>query len=324
MIVGLIALAGLAAGLGACSRSGDESTKLSKRVVPIGQRAPKGGGVYKVGNPYQVAGRWYYPKEDPKYDEVGIGSWYGDLFHGRYTANGEIFDQESLTAAHPTLPLPSYAEVTNLENGRSMVVRVNDRGPYAHNRVIDLSRRSAELLGYQRAGTARVRVRYLGKAPLDGDDSFERKVLASQPWVRVATAKGKQDKTFEVAAAAPPPVARPAEAPTTQEIRTAALARPASLAPATAAVEPSPAPGNAWRTRRPLFVQAGSYLDEEKATALRQQLSGVGDVHVYPAEIAGRMYYRVRVGPFEDRGKADAALQQVQAAGQNGARIVAN
>lgn len=129
--------------------------------------APRVRGNYKIGNPYQIAGRWYVPKEDPTYDKVGTASWYGPGFHGRKTANGEVFDQRDLTAAHPTLPLPSLVEVTNLANGRRLIVRVNDRGPYAHDRIIDLSKRVAEELGFASLGTARVRVRYVRPAPLD-------------------------------------------------------------------------------------------------------------------------------------------------------------
>ena len=116
------------------------------------------GGVYKVGNPYQIMGRWYYPKEDYGYSEVGVASWYGDDFHAKRTANGEKYDMNTLTAAHRTLPLPSIVKVTNLENGRALVLRVNDRGPYAKDRIIDISKRGAQLLGYQTKGTAKVKV----------------------------------------------------------------------------------------------------------------------------------------------------------------------
>lgn len=150
----------------------------SERVVAIGQRAPKGGGVYKTGRPYTVAGRTYMPRADVKdYREVGNASWYGDDFHGRYTANGEIFDMESISAASPVLPLPSYARVTNLANNRSIVVRVNDRGPFAKNRVIDVSRKTAKLLGFYERGVARVRVEYVGRAPLAG--SSDRELVAT-------------------------------------------------------------------------------------------------------------------------------------------------
>ena len=143
--------------------------KGSPRVT-MTKRPRKGGGRYQVGKPYMIAGKRYYPKEDPNLVQVGMASWYGPNFHGRLTANGEIYDQYSLTAAHPTMPLPSYAKVTNLNNGRSLLVRVNDRGPYAHGRVIDLSAKAAELLGYQNKGVTKVRVEYAGKARMDGLD----------------------------------------------------------------------------------------------------------------------------------------------------------
>lgn len=147
--------------------------KASPRVVTDGRNMPRGGGRDQTGRPYQVAGKWYYPKEEPGYVRRGRASWYGSAFHGRLTANGEVYDTNQLSAAHPTMPLPSYARVTNLGNGSSIVVRVNDRGPYHSDRVIDLSQRAATMLDYQHTGTANVKVEYVGRAPLHGrDDSF--------------------------------------------------------------------------------------------------------------------------------------------------------
>jgi rare lipoprotein A len=149
----------------------------SPRVVEYGEPVPKGGGTYRVGKPYMVGGRMYVPQEDVNYREEGLASWYGDDFHGRLTANGEVFDMDALTAAHPTLPMPCYARVTNLSNGKSLVVRVNDRGPYAANRLIDLSHKAAELLDFKGNGVARVRVEYVGRAPLEGSD--DRQLMAT-------------------------------------------------------------------------------------------------------------------------------------------------
>jgi rare lipoprotein A len=147
--------------------------KASPRVTEARSRLPRGGGRDQVGKPYKVKGKWYTPSEDPDYRKSGMASWYGDAFHGRLTANGEIYDMTHLTAAHPTMPLPSYARVTNATNGHSVIVRVNDRGPFAHGRIIDLSRRAAELLDYTHSGVAKVQVEYVGRAPLDGrDDEF--------------------------------------------------------------------------------------------------------------------------------------------------------
>jgi rare lipoprotein A len=157
-------------------------TSASPRLAREGETIPKGGGSFKLGAPYKIAGRWYVPREEPGYDASGIASWYGADFHGRKTANGEIYDMNALTAAHPTLPMPSYAYVTNLDNGRTVLVRINDRGPYAHDRIIDLSRMTAQALDSEGRGLARVRVRYAGRAPLSGDDRRERQHLAAQPW----------------------------------------------------------------------------------------------------------------------------------------------
>jgi rare lipoprotein A len=142
----------------------------SPRVVEAGQPVPKGGGVYRVGKPYQVAGVTYTPEENSRYRNEGLASWYGDDFHGRLTANGEIYDMSAISAAHPTLPMPSYVRVTNVSTRKSLIVRVNDRGPYHRNREIDVSAKAAELLGFRHHGTARVRVEYVGPAPLEGSD----------------------------------------------------------------------------------------------------------------------------------------------------------
>ena len=168
----------------------------SPRVVELGDPVPKGGGTYRVGKPYTVAGRVYVPEEDVNYQQEGVASWYGDDFHGRLTANGEVFDMGALTAAHPTLPMPSYARVTNLANGKSLIVRVNDRGPYHGNRLIDVSNKAAELLEFKGNGVAKVRVEYVGRAPLEGSD--DRQLIATlrtgipappPSLVRVASAK---------------------------------------------------------------------------------------------------------------------------------------
>src|ERR1700733_13166633 len=168
-----------------CASSGKFASRVdprygvssSARVVEFGEPVPKGGGTYRVGKPYVVAGRVYVPEEDVNYREEGLASWYGDDFHGRQTANGEVFDMGSLTAAHPTLPMPCYARVTNLGNGKSLIVRVNDRGPYHGNRLIDVSNKAAELLDFKGNGVARVRVEYVGRAPLEGSD--DRQLIAT-------------------------------------------------------------------------------------------------------------------------------------------------
>jgi rare lipoprotein A len=214
----------IAGGLGLANCSGSMSgidprygVSASPRVVDAGQPVPKGGGVYRVGKPYVVAGRVYVPEADPHYSATGLASWYGDDFHGRYTANGEIFDKHAISAAHPTLPLPSYVRVTNLSNHKSIIVRVNDRGPYAHNRLIDVSVKTARLLGFYGKGTQKVKVDYVGQAPLAGSD--DRKLMATlregvpaEPPVMVASARSFAPAYFDrrrLAEVAPIPPERP-------------------------------------------------------------------------------------------------------------------
>jgi rare lipoprotein A len=178
-----VAVAALGLLLAQCSNSHLASridprygVSASPRVVEPGEPVPKGGGTYRVGKPYVIGGHLYYPDDNNHYRAEGIASWYGADFHGRLTANGEVYDLEGISAAHPTMPLPSYARVTNLSNGRSLIVRVNDRGPYHGNRVIDVSLKAAHLLGFRRRGVAHVRVEYVGPAPLEGSDD---RVLAA-------------------------------------------------------------------------------------------------------------------------------------------------
>ena len=152
--------------------------KASRRLYNEGDVIPKGGGRRFSGKPYVVAGKTYVPREDARgYVREGLASWDGSAFHGRVTANGEVFDRHSIAAAHPTLPLPSYVRVTNLDNGHSMILRVNDRGPYHAGRLMDVSEEAARALDFHRRGTARVRVEYAGKASIAGSD--DRKLLAT-------------------------------------------------------------------------------------------------------------------------------------------------
>ena len=221
----------------------------SPRVVADGRPIPRGGGQYLVGRPYSVAGRRYQPREMAVgQTQVGKASWYGAAFHGRRTANGEIYDMASITAAHPTMPLPSYARVTNIENGRSLIVRVNDRGPYHGGRVMDLSSRAADALDTKRYGTASVKVEYLGPASLAGSD--DNRLMASlRTDGRPATLDGLPDAPQTmIAQAAPaptpnllstfaqsPPAPAPRPAPALVQVaslRTTAEAPAASLRPA--------------------------------------------------------------------------------------------
>jgi rare lipoprotein A len=221
----------------------------SARLIADGEPVPKGGGQYLVGHPYTIAGRTYYPGENPNYSAVGMASWYGDAFHGRRTANGEIYDMHGLTAAHPTMPLPSYARVTNLSNGYSVIVRVNDRGPYHGGRVMDVSSRVADVLNFKGAGTAKIRVDYVGRAPMEGSD--DGTLLAS---LRTDGSSAHIDGFAEatmVADAAPAPSvfslfsSSPAPAPTRRAAKPAPQPAPAAPEPETESVavaESSPRP----------------------------------------------------------------------------------
>jgi rare lipoprotein A len=219
---------------------------------------------------------------------------------------------DRLSAAHPTLPLPIYAQVTNLENGRTIVVRVNDRGPYANDRVIDLSRRSAELLGYLDKGTTTVRVQYLRRAPLNGDDSFERRYVASQPWMQVASnqKRGKLMSSPYTVGSLPDPT------PPSLKPNSAVASAPATVRPVVTATSEE-------KSRR-LLIQAGSFKSKANADKARADLAGLAPVEVATVEASGETYFRVRVGPFAGETEAAAALSRITEAGYAGARLVQN
>ena len=274
-----------------------------------------GDGAYKIGNPYQIAGVWYYPHEDPFYDETGVASWYGPDFHGKSTANGERYDMDALTAAHRTLPMPTIVRVTNLENGRSIKLRVNDRGPYAHGRILDVSRRAAELLGFQNKGTARVRVQFEGRAgagaPADDDAA-----ATPQTDMKAAPLSGVSSATL-----APPPgaTAAPPRAPTAS-LPTAA---PATAASGESGIEPDGVVTSvAVPATTRLWVQVGAFLSRGNADRLAERLIYVGRAQVSGSALNGKPIYRVRFGPFATVEEADSMLDKVINKGQNGAQIV--
>jgi len=307
LVIALLCLGCAAASLAGCGRGGN-GEKFGERVIPLGQPVPKGGGTYSLGAPYQVAGVWYRPRENSSYDRVGIASWYGELFQGRRTANGEIYDMDRLSAASPTLPLPVYARVTNLENRRSIIVRVNDRGPYASDRIMDVSRRSAEALSFRERGTARVRVQYLGRAPLNGDDSYERRYLASQGWAHVASNRAAPARPRE-----PVAVSSIGETPS---LRWQASTRPQARF--------EPAPIQPAKRAGGVMIQAGSFRNEDNAERARSVLGTIAAVEVASIDGARGRFFRVRLGPFASEQDAAAALSRVTKAGYGGARIVPN
>lgn len=291
---------------------------------------------YKIGKPYQVAGKWYYPKEDPNYSKVGIASWYGSQFHGRLTANGEIFDMDRLSAAHTTLPLPSMVEVTNLENGRSVVVRVNDRGPFVDDRIIDMSREGARRLGFEQQGIARVRVRYVGTAPLEG--SAPRSQPRPDRVVRAAPVR--EEPTSPAAAPQGDPISdlltsmesAPALTPGAEELAIAEAGAPGEAEiPAADLSTPDPddarfvhkdagrdAPPEAIYVIRVAALSSLANLD-----ALRAQLGDIGTLRLSRIETeAGNVFYRVNLGPFASIETAAEKLEAVRRAGYADASLV--
>jgi len=303
-------------GLGGCAETAF-LTNTAKQIRSLGEE-PKSIGRYKVGTPYQIKGVWYYPRVDYGYDESGIASWYGPNFHNKATANGELFDQNAISAAHRSLPLPTVVRVTNLENGRALVVRINDRGPFAHGRIIDMSRRAAQLLDFERRGIARVRVQVLPRE--------------SREAVKLAQAGG-----------VPAPVVSNANAPDAVPVSSVSVA-PLTPVPGTALAPPpeaavekvTPASKSAVELTRQsrqsalqdqpvdptnLFVQAASFSKQSNASRLKSQISDIGSASVYRVQIDGKQFYRVRIGPLNDVGMADRVLIQVIARGFPGARI---
>ena len=274
---------------------------------------PPNSGHYKVGAPYQIGDTWYYPKEDPTYDETGVASWYGPGFYNHSTANGEMYTAGDLTAAHRTLPMPVNVRVTNLDNGRSIIVRVNDRGPYAKGRIIDLSERAAELLGYKNAGTARVRVQFVARADLDGGrpppDETPPEIASAVPAAPTGAVSTGALETVPGAAVAtaPLPPTLPAPAPVTN-IDAAAATQPTGVV--------TQVPPVATR----LYVQAGAFTSYQNALRLQQRLGN--GLQISSATQNGRTIYRVRLGPFDEIGDADSALARVSSAGSNDAHIV--
>lgn len=242
----------------------------SPKVVADGDPVPKGGGRDLVGKPYVVAGRLYTPRENPNYSAVGLASWYGPSFHGRLTANGEVFDRNSVSAAHPTMPLPSYVRVTNLLNGHSIVARVNDRGPYHGGRLIDVSQRVAEALSFRNLGTAKVKVDYIGRASLAGSDD-ERLIATLRTDGVPASLRGGETQVASAAPVAQPAVtySRPAPEPVAAPEPEVAEAPAAEAAvPAARAMAAKPAPGVPLPPDRPFDLgQAGRLAPGAPAAA---------------------------------------------------------
>jgi len=306
----LIAVAVLA--LAGCAETGS-----GKKAAVQGQTRSAAG--YKIGEPYQVKGVWYYPKEDFGYDETGIASWYGPGFHAETTANGETFDQNELTGAHKTLPLPSLVRVTNLENGRSIIVRINDRGPFVPGRIVDLSRRSAQLLGFEGQGSAKVRVAVLPEE----SRAVAAAARAGQAGVSVAdispdgAPKPVAAPRAAVQVEGATPVRRVAERQAFDPSQTVAGATVDGRFMPAAVVADTPV-----RSNGRLYVQAGAFTVYDNANRLRARLSDLGTTRIDPTMVGQTQYFRVRIGPLSSVEAADSILNQVIEAGNNGARVI--
>jgi rare lipoprotein A len=247
----------------------------------------------RVGPPYEANGRWYVPTPEPGYEQTGAASWYGAQFHGQRTASGETFDQNALTAAHPTLPIPSLVQVTNLDNGREVIVRVNDRGPFVGGRLIDLSRAAAQALDFETAGHARVHVRYLGPAPrrvnADGTPAPASTRIPAEPLPAPAE-EGPRSLL-------PSPV---------ENVELAGA--PVDTRPIYARQAPGPIGG--------YFVQIGAYSDPANAQRVRDAVSAAGPVVMDVRTAAsGLELFRIRIGPLASREEAEAARNALSSLG---------
>uniref|UniRef100_B0SY80 Endolytic peptidoglycan transglycosylase RlpA n=1 Tax=Caulobacter sp. (strain K31) TaxID=366602 RepID=B0SY80_CAUSK len=294
------------AGLAACATpTPTRIPQATSTARPYFGPPPAGStaGLRGTEKPYQIRGIWYYPKAEPDYDEQGIGSWYGEQFHNRRTANGEVFDMDLPSAAHKTLPLPSIVEITNLDNGRKLKVRVNDRGPFVDGRIIDLSKAAAEQLGYGRAGVAHVRVRYIGPA---GKTPFDQpRMIASAP---------PREPRYSAPTGSNLPPARPAYADPPPQA--AIQAPPASPAPEPVVEALTAVAESAYR------IQAGSFANRDNAERALAQLSEAGETSIESIERGQGVLYRVVVQAGRDEAEAFGVRDRVAALGFSDATVL--
>ena len=280
-------------------------------------------GKYKVGDPYKIKGIWYYPRVDYRYDKTGIASWYGPGFHGKKTANGEVYDQNALTAAHKTLPMPSMVQVTNLENGRSLRLTINDRGPFAHGRIIDVSRRGAQLLGFFKDGTARVRVQLM---------ETESRILAQQAKQNIlfqsgGTPIGSQTK-LPKASVTQKSLLPPKGGTESKPKNILVSKKPSIRASKSISTKRSRMPiADGKITQVPIvenemYIQVGAFTEFNNANRVAMRLAGLENVKITSKIIGSKEFFRVRAGPISSLSNADNILDRVLNAGFLAARIV--
>jgi len=307
---------------------------LLAAVTACGSRHPGPAvaqrGFYKVGNPYTIDGVTYVPTEEFRHSETGIASWYGPGFHGKNTANGEVYDQSDHTAAHRTLQMPCVLRVTNLETGQSTIVRVNDRGPYARSRILDVSRAAAEELGMVGRGTARVRIDQLEaeslamkQIALNGGGPDEQRAALNQ-----YIAGYRPPPPTVAAPQAPPPAPAPPPTPPvtvypspppsypSQPVPPPPQAAPTVASIANAATYAQPASG--------FYVQTGAFSSMSNAEKQRGLINSYGSTEISPASAAGREVYRVRLGPYSTQEAAGIVADRLRRSGYGDARVVAD
>ncbi len=310
-------------------------TQFVANLIKVGadNAGQTGGGRYKVGGPYQIKGVWYRPRIDYQYDQTGIASWYGPQFHGKLTANGEIFDMNLVSAAHKTLPMPSMVRVTNLRNGKALNIRLNDRGPFAHGRIIDLSKRAAQLLGFERAGTAPVRVQVLENESRLLASASQGVVLPGTQLPGAAPVASNSSSHTPRSApsvsvtrqALPPPagsqtspqsaIKRKNDANSLPEIKSSGLGKTRTLADGKVSAVPVKAD-----TR--IFVQAGAFSKFVNANRVHVQLGSLGSSTISRTKKGEGRLFRVRLGPYPNVKTADEILARVMASGFSRARII--
>ena len=271
---------------------------------------------YKIGNPYEIKNIWYYPKRDLTYEETGIASWYGEKFHGKLTANGEIFNKDIISAAHKTLPMPSMVRVTNLDNGNVLNVRINDRGPYIHGRIIDLSEKAADLLGFKGVGTARVKVKILVEKSL----WLERSAKEGKfPGSEIASYKSLELPSIN--SASRPKVSIIKTVTNDKEILVKNNQNKTNFTEILA----SSRQGNLRKVspqETKVWVQIGAFASSINANKVVSKVSHIFDANITTIEHKGRILHRVRLGPTQEIEKADEILMKVFELGYNGSKII--
>jgi rare lipoprotein A len=309
-LIRLSAVLVLLACLGACA---------SHRGGGGGSAGVPSRGAYKVGNPYQIDGVTYVPQEEFNHVESGVASWYGPGFHSKATANGETYDQGDHTAAHRTLQMPAIVRVTNLDNGRSTVVRINDRGPYARGRIIDMSRAAAEDLQMTGRGTAHVRIDQLGpesqavkEVALNGGGPSEQQAALAQ------LASGQRSAPVP-ASVAPPPAAAP---PLPQQVLVRAEPPPAAPAAGRGGPTIASIASGSSQSGGSFYVQTGAFSTINNATRQRELISSYGSTEIFQASAGGHEVYRVRVGPYTTPDAAGIVADRLKRSGYGEARVV--